>query len=74
MGADRSIKTSKGETALDLATKEGCAEVVAILKNPEKVGAVGSPHQCAGHFLRDQTGSSFFVAERRTTSHPFGAC
>ena len=40
MGADQSIK-SDGKTALDFVTKMvGRAEVVGILKNPEKVGAV----------------------------------
>lgn len=45
VGADQSIKGSDGETALDYATEEGYAEVVAILKNAEKVRAVRQPLQ-----------------------------
>lgn len=40
VGADQSIKDNNGRTALDIATNRGYAEVVAILKNPEKVRAV----------------------------------
>ena len=39
MGADQTIKSSSGKTALDWATQNGNAEVVAVLKNPEKVSA-----------------------------------
>ena len=42
MGANQTLKDSDG-TALDNATKKGNAEVVAILKNPEKVGASSFP-------------------------------
>ena len=43
MGADPAIKSRFGMTALDYATEKGHAEVVAILKNPEKVRAGSSP-------------------------------
>ena len=54
MGADQTIKGNSGKTALDRATEKGHAEVVAILKNPEKVGAFRSP-QCAPFVTRMPT-------------------
>lgn len=85
LGIDFSERGSRfGRTVLNEATSRGHAEVVAILKNPEKVGTllflITSPsHAYTSHltislFKRSTTGSFLFVAERRTTSHPFRAC
>lgn len=51
VGADQSLKDNSGETALDRATSWGYAEVVAILKNPEKVRAVRSTSPSLPFFL-----------------------
>ena len=48
MGADQTLKDINGYTALFIATQQGHAEVVAILKNPEKVRA-GSSHFSFSH-------------------------
>ena len=71
MGADQTLKANSGYTALDEATANGHAEVVAILKNPEKVGCslflITSPSdESFGRylFLRDQQRARFFLWQK----------